>query len=377
MNLKEAVGKFAASLNISTQFKRMVELINADRFTSISWGITGLLVITLLGSAFWWTQVGSASSGPKPEPTARPNQNPPSINLPPSITDPVTSPSIQRQLQLKTVLPADRPRLEPITYTTLQGDALSLIAKKFNIKIESILYSSKGAIPYDNPDALTPGIKLTIPPIDGLIYKWQNDDTLKKVAAEFDAKEDDIINFPGNNIDLTNPQIKPGTVVMIPGGKRELIDWTTLMPTQGRVNNGSTGTSDFGTNSCGGGPVDNTFGWPANDHFISGNDYGPSHLGIDISANQGDPIYAAAAGVVTMAQGGDNYGYGNVVQIDHGNGFVTVYAHLSQINVSVCQTVGQGAVIGLAGATGNAFGAHLHFEIRIGGRNVNPHDYVQ
>jgi murein DD-endopeptidase MepM/ murein hydrolase activator NlpD len=56
---------------------------------------------------------------------------------------------------------------------------------------------------------------------------------------------------------------------------------------------------------------------------------------------------------------------------------VTLYAHLSQINVSVCQIVGQGAVIGLAGATGNAFGAHLHFEIRIGGVNVNPHDYVQ
>ena len=106
------------------------------------------------------------------------------------------------------------------------------------------------------------------------------------------------------------------------------------MPTMGRVNNGSTGTSDFGTNSCGGGPVDNSFGWPADAHFISGNDYGPSHLGIDITSQPGrSDIYAAAAGVVTMAQGGDNYGYGNVVQIDHGNGFVTVYAHLSQINV--------------------------------------------
>jgi murein DD-endopeptidase MepM/ murein hydrolase activator NlpD len=246
--------------------------------------------------------------------------------------------------------------------------------------MESILYSSKGAIPYDNPDSLTPGIKLTIPPVDGIVYKWQDGDTLQKVAAEFKAKADDILNFPGNDIDLTNPQIKPGTVVMIPGGKRDLIDWTTLMPTQGRVNNGSTGTSDFsGSSACPGvaGPVDNSFGWPANAHYISGNDYTPSHLGIDIAANQGDPIYAAAAGVVTMAQGGDNYGYGNVVQIDHGNGFVSLYAHLSQINVSICQIVGQGTVIGLAGATGNAFGAHLHFEIRINGANVNPHQYVQ
>ena len=80
---------------------------------------------------------------------------------------------------------------------------------------------------------------------------------------------------------------------------------------------------------------------------------------------------------MTMAQGGWNYGYGNVVQIDHGNGYVTVYAHLSAINVSECTPVGQGTVIGAAGNTGNSFGAHLHFEVRIGGSNINPYDIVQ
>ncbi len=356
---------------------RILEFFQANRFNVLSWGVTAILVAALLGATLWWTKSGSGSAATRPIPTAAPNQNLPSVTLPTPVTNPVIAPSIPRQLQLKTVLPADRPRLEPITYVAQQGDALSLIAKKFGLKMESILYSSKGAIPYDNPDSLKPGMKLTIPPVDGLPYTWQQGDTIQKVADEFNAKPDDILNFPGNDIDLTDPQIKPGTVIMIPGGKRELIDWTQLMPTRGRVNNGSTGTSDFGSNSCGGGPVDNTFGWPANAHYISGNDYGPSHLGIDIAANQGDPIYAAAAGIVTMAKTGDNYGYGYVIQIDHGNGFVTVYAHLSQINVSQCQVVGQGALIGLAGATGNAFGAHLHFEIRIGGRNVNPHDYVQ
>lgn len=66
-----------------------------------------------------------------------------------------------------------------------------------------------------------------------------------------------------------------------------------------------------------------------------------------------------------------------MIQIDHGNGWVTVYAHLNQVNVSVCQAVGQGTLIGYSGNTGNSFGAHLHFEIRIGGSNVNPYDYVQ
>ena len=62
-----------------------------------------------------------------------------------------------------------------------------------------------------------------------------------------------------------------------------------------------------------------------------------------------------------MAQGGYNYGYGNVIQIDHGNGYVTVYAHLSQINIRVCMPVGQGKLIGSSGHKGNSFGAPLNF----------------
>jgi murein DD-endopeptidase MepM/ murein hydrolase activator NlpD len=69
-------------------------------------------------------------------------------------------------------------------------------------------------------------------------------------------------------------------------------------------------------------------------------------------------------------------GYGNVVQIYHGNGYTSLYAHLSVIQVSQCQVVGGGAVIGLAGNTGNSFGAHLHFEIRAGGTPVNPWNYL-
>jgi murein DD-endopeptidase MepM/ murein hydrolase activator NlpD len=63
--------------------------------------------------------------------------------------------------------------------------------------------------------------------------------------------------------------------------------------------------------------------------------------------------------------------------IDHGNGFQTLYAHLSQINVSLCQSVSVGMVIGYAGNTGNSFGAHLHFEIRLNGVHVNPWSYLQ
>jgi murein DD-endopeptidase MepM/ murein hydrolase activator NlpD len=219
-------------------------------------------------------------------------------------------------------------------------------------------------------------MELAIPPVKGIYYKWKDGDTFESVAKKFDAKAEDIINFTGNKIDLTDPKVEPGTMVMVPGGTRELRNWAADLQTQGRGANTGTGGANA-SNACGGGPVASGFGWPAASHNISGYGYMPSHLGLDIQANEGEPIYAAGNGVVTMAQSGWNYGYGNVVQIDHGNGYVTVYAHLSVISVGLCTPVGQGSVIGLAGSTGNAFGAHLHFEVRIGGSNVNPYSVVQ
>ena len=114
------------------------------------------------------------------------------------------------------------------------------------------------------------------------------------------------------------------------------------------------------------------FVWPADNHSLSGNDYWSGHLGIDIAAGEGAPVYAADSGVVTMATGGYNYGYGNVIQIDHGNGYSTVYAHLSVIGVAQCASVGAGQWIGSSGTTGNSQGAHLHFEVRQGGGFINP-----
>ena len=343
------------------------------KFTLLSWGVTALVVVLLLGSTLLWKSV-QAAQATMPLPTADPNESQTGVALPVQGGGMNESPSIGRHLQLKTNIP-ERPRYKAVTYRVSRGDAMLAIADKYHVKSESILYINK--ILEDNPHNLRPGMELIIPPVDGLYYDWKSGDTFEKVAEEFDAQPDDIINFPGNNIDLTNPKIKPGAKVMIPGGSRELRDWSQDLQTASRSNNGNTGTSDFGSNSCGGGPVASGFGWPANNHTISGNPYGPGHLGIDITANEGDPVYAAGTGIVTMAQGGYNYGYGNVVQIDHGNGYVTVYAHLSQINVTVCEAVGQGSLIGLAGNTGNSFGAHLHFEIRIGGKNVNPYDIVQ
>jgi murein DD-endopeptidase MepM/ murein hydrolase activator NlpD len=208
---------------------------------------------------------------------------------------------------------------------------------------------------------------LKIPPTDGIYYQWKENDSLEKVANEYKTTIDDILNYPGNDIDLTDPKVESGSWVMLPGGEREFVQW--LVPT---VASGASGTSGTSQSACGGGPVGGGFTWPADSHSLSGNDYWSGHLGIDIAAGEGAPVYAASSGVVTMAAGGYNYGYGNVIQIDHGNGYSTVYAHLSNIGVGVCAGVSAGQWIGAAGNTGNSQGAHLHFEVRQGGGFINP-----
>jgi murein DD-endopeptidase MepM/ murein hydrolase activator NlpD len=98
------------------------------------------------------------------------------------------------------------------------------------------------------------------------------------------------------------------------------------------------------------------------------------HPGIDFDGETGDPVVAAAAGTVVAAGPAPSgyAGYGNIVLIDHGAGITTLYAHLSRVAVRTGQTVDQGDYLGAIGTSGHVTGSHLHFEVRVGGRHVNP-----
>jgi hypothetical protein len=314
-----------------------------------------------------WYKGTSTVSALVPEPTSQPDQKPPSLELPaPQLKIHSGLDSIERDIRLKTDIP-ERPRYTTQQYTVARGDSMFAIAEVFDLEPETILWANYDLLK-DDPHSLKPGMVLLIPPTDGIYYQWKDGDTFNSVANEYDAKVDDILNWPGNDIDLTDPKFDPGSWVMVPGGSREFVQW--LIPT---VASGSSGTSGTSTSVCPGGAVGSgAFVWPADNHFLSGNDYWSGHLAIDIAAGEGAPVYAADAGVVTMAQGGDNYGYGNVIQIDHGNGYATLYAHLSVIGVSPCASVYAGQWIGAAGNTGNSQGAHLHFEVRLNGGFINP-----
>ena len=98
------------------------------------------------------------------------------------------------------------------------------------------------------------------------------------------------------------------------------------------------------------------------------------HTGIDLAAPAGTHIYSWRSGTVTFA--GWSGGYGNFIIVDHGDGFVTRYAHCSKIAVTKGQTVSQGQVIGYVGTTGNSTGNHLHFEVKVNGNFVNPRNYL-
>jgi murein DD-endopeptidase MepM/ murein hydrolase activator NlpD len=346
---------------------RILDFLKRNRFHILSWFVTLLLSAGILGGGLWYKGASQASAL-VPEPTAQPEDSPPAVALPVSAPEIVTSgfTSIGRNIQLKTNMP-ERPRYTIEKYTVARGDSVFAISKNFELEPETILWANYDEM-QDDPHNLKPGMVLNIPPTDGIYYQWKDGDTLEAIANEYKAEVDDILGWPGNDIDLTDPKVEPGSWVMIPGGSREFVQW--LIPT---IATGSSGTSGTSGSSCPGGAVGSgAFVWPADNHFLSGNDYWSGHLGIDIAAGEGAPVYAADSGVVTMAQGGDNYGYGNVIQIDHGNGYSTLYAHLSVIGVGPCQSVYAGEWIGASGNTGNSQGAHLHFEVRQGGGFINP-----
>jgi murein DD-endopeptidase MepM/ murein hydrolase activator NlpD len=119
------------------------------------------------------------------------------------------------------------------------------------------------------------------------------------------------------------------------------------------------------------GYISSSFGG-RNDPFGRGRAH---HLGIDIDANTGDPVTAAAEGVISFS--GVRNGYGNVVEIDHGNGYKTLYAHNSANLVRVGDIVRAGQQIARVGSTGRSTGSHLHFEVKLDGRQVNPRQYLE
>ncbi len=256
-----------------------------------------------------------------------------------------------------------QPAHELQVYRVERGDTPNGIADKFGIQATTLL----GGNPQLSQESslLQTGVDLVILPIDGVLHDVGPGDTLESIAAQYAIPTETIIAYAPNNLEFPF-RLYPETQILVPGAVRDVFVWTppSLESVRGSSSGGVTPLI-VGTG---------TFIYPVGSrNFTQYFWYG--HPGIDIALPEGTGVVASDTGTVTFA-GWNIYGFGNLIVVNHGNGYETFYAHLNGINVVPGQVVYQGNVIGSTGNTGNSSGPHIHFEVRINGAQDNPCWYV-
>jgi len=256
---------------------------------------------------------------------------------------------------------SDKPRAEIINYTVGVGDTVSGIAQKFGVSIDTIRWAN------DLPSisAIKPGQTLKILPVTGIVHKVGKGETIYSISKHYSADAQSIVDFPFNIfVNDETFALAVGQTLIVPDGVMpKATPWspTTYIARK---------TPDAGAVSALG-----IFAWPASGNISQG--FRWYHRGIDIANKSAPAILAADSGKVMLVGWPDGSGYGNRVVIDHGNGFKTLYAHLTKIYVVAGQTVNRGDQIGQMGSTGRSTGIHLHFEIEKGGSPVDPLAYLK
>ena len=238
----------------------------------------------------------------------------------------------------------------PVTYQNYKvrsGDTISGIASKFGLRNISTLISVNDI---GNVRQLEAGQKLKIPSIDGVIYTVKNGDSLNAIVSKYGVSLETLVDVN----ELSSEVLQKGQQLFIPGVG---LDKQTLQNAMGDM-----------------------FKMPISAKFRWSSPYGSRidpiagvksfHTGVDMACPTGTPIYASMSGKVITA--GINRVYGNYVIIDHGNGYQTLYAHMSKIIATKGQWVSQGTRIGLVGSTGYSTGPHLHFTVYKNGKLINP-----
>lgn len=243
-------------------------------------------------------------------------------------------------------------------YSVASGDTVLGIAEKFGLQPETIQWSNPSI--EQNPDLLRIGDTLKIPPTDGVLHTVAPGDTLSTLADKYKVSVDAITTFGLNDIEGAETALTTGKELFIPGGTKPFIAKTVVAYSGPIPTNAAKGTGSFG--------------WPASGSVTQR--YWGGHPAIDVGSWTGSPVKASDSGYVVVSGGGWNGGYGNHVIIDHGNGFVTLYAHLNSIFVRAGESVSRGQQIGTVGNTGNSTGPHLHFEVRYQGAPQNPFSYL-
>ncbi|MFQ5399867.1 MAG: peptidoglycan DD-metalloendopeptidase family protein [Anaerolineae bacterium] len=255
------------------------------------------------------------------------------------------------------------------TYVVERGDTPVKIADKFGISPETLL----GGNPWLSQESnrLQAGSELVILPMDGVLHEVRPGETLEEIAAQYDVPVEDMIAYEPNNLEFPY-RLQPGTKLLVPGAEIAVFYWTAPKTV---ASSGGSGRpkpiTNFGVVGTG------VFSWPVGGHCIT-QYYWYGHPAIDLALPEGTAVRAADTGTVTYASwaAGTYYDYGNLIVINHGNGYETLYAHLSNIGVYPGQVVEKGQWIGATGDTGRSSGPHLHFEVRFNDIRYDPLSYL-
>lgn len=260
--------------------------------------------------------------------------------------------------------------LEEKVHVVEEGDVLGGIASKYDLSLETLLDLNKGLT---EESLIRVGDELKVTETKPYVTVVVVEESLKEeeIAYETEVKEsesmykgDEEVTQEGENGTAKKQyQITKVNGVKV---KEEVInEEVTKEPVKEIIVKGTKVVPSRGSGK---------FAWPAVGGYVSskmGPRWGSYHKGIDIARPSNRNILAADNGRVVSA-GWDNGGYGNKIVIDHGNGYRTVYAHLSSLNVSAGQVVEKGQKIGVMGSTGRSTGIHLHFEVYKNGARINP-----
>lgn len=242
-------------------------------------------------------------------------------------------------------------------YVVQAGDDLVGIAARFGLRRETLIWANKSL--EADPGMLYVGQELYILPVDGVYYTIKQGDTWPAIAERFQVSVETILNSEYNASSLSLGQPEAGHKVVVPGGVKPFKAQEVRLPPQPTVSATPQGTGNWV--------------WPVGGYISQG--YWDLHRAIDIAARHGDVVMAADAGTVVYAEWGWA-GYGNLVVVDHGNGFRSYYGHLYGFYVDVGEQVERGQPLGALGNTGLSTGPHLHFEIREDGVLRDPLDFL-
>lgn len=260
-----------------------------------------------------------------------------------------------------TTIESPHQRGDIITYTIREGDTVSTIAEKFGVSIDTVIWANN----ISSVTEIKSGQQLKIPPVTGIVYEVQRGETVYSIAEKHEANPQAIVDFPFNS--FANDEtfaLAVGQTLIIPDGVKP----KARPAAPARPQPVYTAQADVQTGGAG------NFIWPTSGRITQR--YVWYHRGVDI-ANSASPAVVAAAPGRVSAVIYSRYGYGNHVVVDHGDGYQTLYAHLSRMYVQVNQQVSSGQALGQMGSTGRSTGIHLHFEVIRNGVKIDPLSVLQ